>query len=91
MLASLFTGLRAVAWLKRSALAQERIAAALEDHLARQAGGGAGLRTFYQDRSEGEGALFTQTDEDMARLEELEKRRERGQGAVGLDDDLEET
>lgn len=54
---------------------------------------GVGLRTLYRDdrpTAVEDATLFTQSDEDFATLEQLERDRTRQGGEVGLEEELEE-
>jgi len=70
---------RAAAQLRACARELKRIGDILEQAAPRQAGG---FRSFYSDttpRGTDEARLYTQSDEDLAHLEDLAERRARGE------------
>jgi hypothetical protein len=88
--------IRMLAWLKRIALSQERIARCMEEDLLMRRAGGSGnsLRMFYAERNPeldetDESYDLTQTDEDFARAEATEKRKQLAGVDVKMDEELE--
>lgn len=80
MIDKFLTRIRDARALARIASALERIAAAQEEGVRLQRisrGGGAGFYTGYE--GEAEGQVLDQSDEEMARWEDIEARQARGE------------